>query len=330
MSNIKSWSSTAASNTDASWGGMPEGMAPSAVNDNVRTQMAAHRTQWEDAEWFDWGHAPAYVSASTFTVSNSVTLVYALGRRLKLYDGSNTLFGHVTTISAVSGTNTKFTVSLTSGNLTSSLSSVAVSIQNPTNTSIPKGAVLDTPTVTSAQATGGTFTSPTIVTPTMSGTTLTFGNSSAVATTSGSTVVLSSSIPSWARKITITFVGVSSDGTAGVEVQLGDSGGYETTNYFGAVTSTTTGPTVGTAALSSGFALSNSWGAGLVVHGSMILTLLDTSSNTWVCQGVVARTDSAITMHVAGSKALSGTLTQVRLTAGANAFDAGSANLIYE
>jgi hypothetical protein len=149
MSNIKSWSSTAASNTDATWGGMPEGMAPSAVNDNVRTQMAAHRTQWEDAEWFDWGHVPAYVSASTFTVSNSVTLVYAIGRRLKLGGiGSDYLYGHVTSISAVSGTNTKFTVSLTSGNLTSSLSTVAVSILDPTNTSIPKGAVLDAPTIT--------------------------------------------------------------------------------------------------------------------------------------------------------------------------------------
>jgi hypothetical protein len=183
---------------------------------------------------------------------------------------------------------------------------------------------------TSLQSTGGTFTSPTIVTPTMSGTTLTFGNSAAVATTSGSTVVLSSSIPSWARKITITFAGVGSDGSAGVEVQLGDSGGYETSGYSGAVTSTTTGPTVGTAALSSGFALSNSWGASLVVHGSMILTLLDTTSNTWVCQGVVARTDSAVTMHMAGSKTLNTALTQIRLSAGANAFDAGSANVVYE
>jgi hypothetical protein len=158
MSNIKSWSSTAASNTDATWGGMPEGMAPSAVNDNVRTQMAAHRTQWEDAEWFDWGHVPAYVSASTFTVSNSVTLVYAIGRRLKLGGiGSDYLYGHVTSISAVSGTNTKFTVSLTSGNLTSSLSTVAVAILDPTNTSIPKGATLDTPTV-NGTATGTTWT----------------------------------------------------------------------------------------------------------------------------------------------------------------------------
>jgi hypothetical protein len=157
MSNIKSWSSTAASNTDATWGGMPEGMAPSAVNDNVRTQMAAHRTQWEDAEWFDWGHVPAYVSASTFTVSNSVTLVYAIGRRLKLGGiGSDYLYGHVTSISAVSGTNTKFTVSLTSGNLTSSLSTVAVAILDPTNTSIPKGATLDTPTI-NGTATGTTW-----------------------------------------------------------------------------------------------------------------------------------------------------------------------------
>jgi hypothetical protein len=156
MSDIKSWSSTAASNTDASWGGMPEGMAPSAVNDNVRTQMAAHRTQWEDAEWFNWGHVPAYVSASTFTVSNSVTTVYSLGRRLKLYDASGGVseirYGHVITISAVSATNTKFTVSLTSGNLTSSLSSVAVSILDPTNTSFPKGAVLDAPTINTSVA----------------------------------------------------------------------------------------------------------------------------------------------------------------------------------
>jgi hypothetical protein len=153
MSNIKSWSSTAASNTDATWGGMPEGMAPSAVNDNVRTQMAAHRTQWEDAEWFDWGHVPAYVSASTFTVSNSVTLVYAIGRRLKIGGiGSGYLYGHVTSISAVSGTNTKFTVSLTSGNLTSSLSTVAVAILDPTNTSIPKGATLDAPTINTSVA----------------------------------------------------------------------------------------------------------------------------------------------------------------------------------
>jgi hypothetical protein len=130
---------------------MAEGMAPSAVNDTSRTRMAAHRAQWEDAEWFDWGHVPAYVSASTFTVSNSVTLIYSLGRRLKLYDGSlgaqEIRYGHVITISAVSATNTKFTVSLTSGNLTSSLSSVAVAILDPTNTSIPKGAVLDTPTI---------------------------------------------------------------------------------------------------------------------------------------------------------------------------------------
>jgi hypothetical protein len=149
MSDIRTWSTSAGSNQGTATGGMTEGQAPSTVNDQVRVQMAAHRTQWEDAEWFDWGHVPAYVSASTFTVSNSVTLVYAIGRRLKLGGiGSDYLYGHVTSISAVSATNTKFTVSLTSGNLTSSLSTVAVSILDPTNTSLPKGATLDTPTLT--------------------------------------------------------------------------------------------------------------------------------------------------------------------------------------
>jgi hypothetical protein len=98
------------------------------------------------------------VSASTFTVSNSVTDVYTIGRRLKLLGiGSGPLYGHVISMSAVSATNTKFTVSMTSGNLTSSLSGVAVAILNPTNGSIPKGATLDTPTV-NGTATGTTWT----------------------------------------------------------------------------------------------------------------------------------------------------------------------------
>ena len=59
----------------------------------------------------------------------------------------------------------------------------------------------------------------------------------AVASTSGTSVDFTS-IPSWVRRITIMFDGVSLSGTDQILVQLGDSGGLETTGYIsgGAVT----------------------------------------------------------------------------------------------
>ncbi|WP_334625633.1 hypothetical protein [Rhizobium johnstonii] len=40
------------------------------------------------------------------------------------------------------------------------------------------------------------------------------------------------SIPSWAKRITVSFEGISTSGTTGVSLQLGDSGGVETSGYL--------------------------------------------------------------------------------------------------
>jgi hypothetical protein len=51
-----------------------------------------------------------------------------------------------------------------------------------------------------------------------------------VNTTSGTSIDFTG-IPSWVRRITVMLLAVSTNGTSGVQIQLGDSGGVETTGY---------------------------------------------------------------------------------------------------
>jgi len=54
--------------------------------------------------------------------------------------------------------------------------------------------------------------------------------SGTAATVSGTSVDFTG-IPSWVKRITVMFIGVSTSGTSNILVQLGDSGGVETTGY---------------------------------------------------------------------------------------------------
>jgi hypothetical protein len=148
----------------------------------------------------------------------------------------------------------------------------------------------------------------------------------AQATTSGTSVDFTG-IPSWVKKITVMFSGVSTNGTANLLIQLGDSGGIETTGYLGS--SSSIGTTAASTNYTAGFG-SNSGNAANVSHGSFVITLF--GSNTWTIAGLVARSNSATTLTTAGSKNLSGTLTQLRITTsnGTDTFDAGSINILYE
>jgi hypothetical protein len=132
---IKNWSPTPASNNSASPFGAPEGWAPSQANDVIRQIMGDDRTQWEGAEWFDWGDTPSRASNTTFKVAADVTTRYLAGRRIKFFDTS-TLYGTVVS-SSYSAPDTTVTITADSGNLSSSLSSIALGILSPTNKSIP-------------------------------------------------------------------------------------------------------------------------------------------------------------------------------------------------
>lgn len=149
-----------------------------------------------------------------------------------------------------------------------------------------------------------------------------------VASTSGANIDFTG-IPSWAKRITVMFNGVSTSSTSAVQIQLGTSGGFETTSYVGGATATAAA-SAGFTSFTSGFVLSfGADSAATTRHGAIVISNL--SGNIWVCQGTLSSADLVRSSTVSYSKSLGGVLTQVRITTtGADTFDAGSINILYE
>ena len=149
--------------------------------------------------------------------------------------------------------------------------------------------------------------------------------SRAVATTSGTSIDFTS-IPSWVKRITVMFAGVSTNGTSIPQLQIG-TGSIDATGYLG---SGGYGPTFGASNNTTGFILFNSVVAASVMHGTMTLTTM--GSNIWVMSGAMGTSNLASAGTAGFSKTLSGTLDRLRLTTvnGTDTFDAGSINILYE
>jgi hypothetical protein len=137
-------------------------------------------------------------------------------------------------------------------------------------------------------------------------------------------------IPSWAKRITVMFSGVSTNGSSDVQIQLGDSGGIETTGYLGsysgiAVSTVTTSMLPG-----SGFQFNDNGAAASTRQGFATITLL--GSNVWCFSGTMSKSDASRSMVTSGTKSISDTLTQIRITTvnGTDTFDAGTINILYE
>lgn len=135
-------------------------------------------------------------------------------------------------------------------------------------------------------------------------------------------------IPSWCKRITVMFSGVSTSSTSNWLIQLGDSGGFENTGYLSV--GTFLGATTGGTSYTTGFGLPIA-NASHVAQGLIILSNL--TGSVWTANGSLAGSGTAagFTYSTAGAKTLSDTLTQVRITTtGADNFDAGSINILYE
>jgi hypothetical protein len=145
----------------------------------------------------------------------------------------------------------------------------------------------------------------------------------AQATTSGTTKDFTG-IPSWARRVVVMFNNVSLSGTDAILVQIGDSGGLETSSYVSGSTNQFSGATS-----TSGFIVQTA-NAAFAMSGTV--TLDNVSGNIWVasvCGSTSAATYTAVVGG--GHKTLSDVLTQLRvLTTGSNTFDSGSVNIFYE
>jgi hypothetical protein len=154
-----------------------------------------------------------------------------------------------------------------------------------------------------------------------------FVQGTAVNSTSGTSFTFGS-IPSWVKRVTVLFAGVSQTdgGVNPYRIQLGTSGGIVTTGYVGAQGYVGGGPAA--TSMSAAFEIYHDTPSNL--YGGM-LTVTNISGNTWVGSGVFGQTQ-AYTIQIGGSVPLGGALTQIRVTtaSGTSAFDAGIINILYE
>lgn len=138
-------------------------------------------------------------------------------------------------------------------------------------------------------------------------------------------------IPAGVRKITAFLGGASIDNTTEILLQLGDSGGLETSGYAGGAVYATTGSSAGVNS-TAGFLLSSGTVAATIHHVTAVLHLIDPATNTWACAMSGGLSNGPTALSGGGTKSLSGTLTQLRITtaSGTASFDAGLINIAYE
>jgi len=169
-----------------------------------------------------------------------------------------------------------------------------------------------------------TLTSPVIAgTPTGVGV-LTSGT--AVATTSV-TAIDFTAIPSWVKRITVMFAGVSTNGTSSLLIQIG-SGSVTSTGYVATANFTNQSSTTAGVSSTAGFPIYTA-GTTYVFSGAMTIHLI--SGNTYISNHSGKNlTDGA--NFGGGDVTLGGTLDRVRITTvnGTSTFDAGSVNILYE
>ena len=150
------------------------------------------------------------------------------------------------------------------------------------------------------------------------------------AKTATGTSVDFTSIPSWVKRITVMFSGVSTSGTSNIILQVG-GGSVEATGYLGATkrlaTSTLSTPT----AITSAVIIVSSVLAAQAYSG--VVYIINLSGNNWIINGTLNSTvGNDDTLVSVGTKSTSATLDRIRITTvnGTDTFDAGSINILYE
>lgn len=150
----------------------------------------------------------------------------------------------------------------------------------------------------------------------------------AVASTSG-TAVDFTGIPSWAKRVTVMFSGVSTSGTSIVQVQVGSTT-FSTSGYVSSIALINGG--TGQGGLTTGLAVLTPASAANASSGFVALSLIN--SNQWVLSGNLQTTAAtgAIFMVAGSSPSLAGALDRIRITTvnGTDTFDAGTINIMWE
>lgn len=278
----------------------------------------------DTSQWQSSNATPTYISATQFSLAGDQTSAFEFNRRVKITVTAGTVYGYIS-VSAYTVLTT-VTVVLDSGVLDTGISSVELGLLTPSNPAYPNTLLEKTDSASNAQYEAGAATDLFLNPAVARARNLVQGTQ--VATTSGTSVEITTTVPLWAKVIYVEVEGVSTNGASPPLFQIGDAGGFEVTGYLGS-TVDVAGATAANA--TTGIQVSTAVNASSIIHGTLILTLKDASTNTWTAIGMFGRSDAAQVYLSASSKALSAALDRIRITTvgGANTFDAGSINVLY-
>lgn len=142
-------------------------------------------------------------------------------------------------------------------------------------------------------------------------------------------------IPSYAKRVTVMFDGVSTNGSSGVFLRLGSASGVESTSYISTVLQT--GQGTGGSTSTAGFLLLRDGFVNNTILYSGLIIVTKLTGNIWAMSGNLgyntADGSGLIYMYISsGSKSLADTLDRLRITTvnGTDTFDAGSIGILYE
>jgi hypothetical protein len=152
----------------------------------------------------------------------------------------------------------------------------------------------------------------------------------AVASTSGTSIDFTS-IPSWVKRVTVMFDGVSTNGSSNILIQIGSgsvlTSGYGSSAIYG-------GTSGGGSSSTAGFIITSASASSVDLSGTNTITLF--GSNTYVSTGNLIYNSVSPILFVMSSAGIrtsvGGAIDRVRITTvnGTDTFDAGSINILYE
>jgi hypothetical protein len=134
-------------------------------------------------------------------------------------------------------------------------------------------------------------------------------------------------IPSWVKRITVMFNGVSTSGASNLLIQLGN-GSFTTSGYTSTACSTFGSGSAIVTSTAGLISTSEIVAAGLLFGNTIIC--LQNSSNGFTSSSVLS--GNSRMQYASGGIALGGTLDRIRITTvnGTDTFDAGSINILFE
>jgi hypothetical protein len=142
-----------------------------------------------------------------------------------------------------------------------------------------------------------------------------------------STIDLTTTMPSWVKRITIMLNGLSF-AAGGISVVRVGSGSLVTSGYTSNSMSFATTPTITSSSQTGGMGNIGTSAAATTVNGTLILT--SDGANTWTYSQQIFRTTDNVSVLASAFITLSGSLTHLSLVATTSTFDAGTVYWTYE